>query len=38
MLFSLAAAFVFVFMLDLNTLLGQNVLINFSPAAIMRHG
>lgn len=28
-LFSLAAAFVFVFMLDVNTLLGQNVLINF---------
>ena len=29
MLFSLAAAFVFVFVLDLNTLLGQNVLLNF---------
>ena len=29
MLFSLAASFVFVFMLDVNTLLGQNVLINF---------
>jgi adenylate cyclase len=28
-LFSLAAAFVFVFILDLNSLLGQNVLINF---------
>jgi adenylate cyclase len=28
-LFSLATAFVFVFMLDVNTLLGQNVLINF---------
>jgi adenylate cyclase len=28
-LFSLAASFVFVFMLDVNTLLGQNVLINF---------
>jgi adenylate cyclase len=28
-LFSLAAAFVFVFMLDVNTLLGQNVLLNF---------
>jgi len=28
-LFSLAAAFVFVFMLDLNSLLGQNVLLNF---------
>ena len=28
-LFSLAAAFVFVFMLDVNSLLGQNVLINF---------
>ena len=27
--FSLAAAFVFVFILDLNSLLGQNVLINF---------
>ena len=29
MLFSLAAAFVFVFILDVNSLLGQNVLINF---------
>ena len=28
-LFSLAAAFVFVFILDVNSLLGQNVLINF---------
>jgi adenylate cyclase len=28
-LFSLAAAFVFVFMLDVNRLLGQNVLLNF---------
>ena len=28
-LFSLAAAFVFVFMFDVNTLLGQNVLLNF---------
>ncbi len=28
-LFSLATAFVFVFILDLNTLLGQNVLLNF---------
>ncbi|HEY5205690.1 MAG TPA: adenylate/guanylate cyclase domain-containing protein [Roseiarcus sp.] len=28
-LFSLAAAFVFVFILDINSLLGQNVLINF---------
>jgi adenylate cyclase len=28
-LFSLAASFVFVFMLDMNSLLGQNVLINF---------
>ena len=28
-LFSLAAAFVFVFLLDVNSLLGQNVLINF---------
>jgi adenylate cyclase len=28
-LFSLAAAFVFAFILDVNTLLGQNVLINF---------
>jgi adenylate cyclase len=28
-LFSLAASFVFVFMLDVNSLLGQNVLINF---------
>ncbi len=28
-LFSLAASFVFVFILDVNTLLGQNVLINF---------
>jgi adenylate cyclase len=28
-LFSLAAAFVFVFMLDVNSLLGQNVLLNF---------
>ena len=28
-LFSLAAAFVFVFILDVNTLLGQNVLLNF---------
>jgi adenylate cyclase len=27
--FSLAASFVFVFMLDVNTLLGRNVLINF---------
>ena len=28
-LFSLAASFVFVFMLDVNSLLGQNVLLNF---------
>jgi adenylate cyclase len=28
-MFSLAASFVFVFMLDVNTLLGQNVLLNF---------
>ena len=28
-LFSLAASFVFAFMFDVNSLLGQNVLINF---------
>ena len=37
-LFSLAAAFVFAFIQDVNSLLGQNVLINSSPADIMGRG
>ena len=36
-LFSLAAGFVFAFIVDVNSLLGQNMLINFIAGVITRH-